>query len=159
MRPTDKQRHCRLTNTCQLQLDAIVDAIIDVNNCPPEFVLARRVLSIHADTVIAATQRPPRPVLSVYRAGGRTESGHLHFPSSASRRAKFAAAVRKAWGSSRNGGHCHFRQLKQQGWPQCAKDSPATTAYRIGVPPAYMAAANCKLPGEHGHVLRACPRS
>jgi hypothetical protein len=55
--------------------------------------------------------------------GAAQQPGHLHFASSASRRAKFAAAVRKAWGSSRNGGHCHFRQLKQQGWPQCAKDS------------------------------------
>ncbi|KAL6896975.1 hypothetical protein GGI43DRAFT_101705 [Trichoderma evansii] len=78
---------------------------------------------------IATPQGKAAPVESVYRAGGRIEDsqqpGHLRFRrllQGAPRYAKFAAAVRKAWGSSRNGGHCHFRQLKQQGWPQCAKD-------------------------------------
>lgn len=91
-------------------------------------------LSIHADT--AARQRPSRSVQHIelgaaLKTPSRQDAFIPSFSSSATyylvcapkaRQVTFAAAVRKAWGSNRNGGHCHFRQLKQQGWPQCAKD-------------------------------------
>ena len=33
------------------------------------------------------------------------------------------SGCQNAWGGGRNGGHYHFRQLQQQGWLQCEKDS------------------------------------